>query len=536
MSLTLRDVLGSDPLQRGRPDVLTGSQALDNPVRWVHVSEVSDVSGLLSGGELILSTGLPLAGTARRAADYVRSLVAAGAAGLVVELGETLPAVPEAAVRASRSAGFPLVVLHATVRFVEVTEQVHRGIVAEQYAFTEFARSTHEAFTRLSLEAAGADRIVEVAAALCESSVVLEDLTRRVVAHTAVRRPRAGLLARWEERSRAATFLDGTGRTGPEGWMTTPVRLNGQPWGRLVVPDSSTSAERLAMVTERASQALELGRMAERDRINLAFQAQSGLLAELVAGRVPDEPEASARAAALALHPAPHYVAMAVHEPTLDAAHLDPLAEHGRTRRLVETVSDAVQRAGLNALVGSVRLDQVGLIASLRTRGGENRIADSLADALPSPLLVGVGPVSSTLLGAGTALANAQHVAEAAAALPGSADRRWFRNADVRLHGLIAMLHDDVRVQAFAESELAPLLRHDAEHGSNLLGFLRSYVDAGGSMTRMSQQAYRSRPALYKQLERVERILDVDVRAPASLLSLGVALMAYDEGRRRSGR
>ena len=50
----------ASPLLPRPPPPLGGAGGLDKPVRWVHVSELLDISGLLSGGELVLTTGLEL--------------------------------------------------------------------------------------------------------------------------------------------------------------------------------------------------------------------------------------------------------------------------------------------------------------------------------------------------------------------------------------------------------------------------------------------------------------------------------------------
>jgi PucR family transcriptional regulator, purine catabolism regulatory protein len=95
----------------------------------------------------------------------------------------------------------------------------------------------------------------------------------------------------------------------------------------------------------------------------------------------------------------------------------------------------------------------------------------------------------------------------------------------------MALLHDDPRVQAFVESELSALLEHEARHHDGMLDLLRQYVAAGGNKTRLAEAAHRSRPAVYKKLARLERILGADLSDPTSLMSLGVALMAHDLGR-----
>jgi purine catabolism regulator len=143
---------------------------------------------------------------------------------------------------------------------------------------------------------------------------------------------------------------------------------------------------------------------------------------------------------------------------------------------------------------------------------------------------LGVGPTLSTLGAAGAGLRQAQHVAEVAATMPGE-PRPFYRGSDIRLFGLMALLHDDPRVQAFVESELSLLLEHEARHGGGLVDLLRQYVAVGGNKTRLAALSHRSRPAIYKRLERVGRILGSDLDDPASLMSLGVALLAYDQGR-----
>jgi PucR family transcriptional regulator, purine catabolism regulatory protein len=518
---TLRTVLTSAAMRPGRPEILSGAGRLDAPVRWVHVGEVRELAALLRGGELILSTGLAMRGDTESAVRYVEELVAAGAAGLVVELGREFPAVPDGVVRAARDADFPLVVLHERVRFVEVTEEVHRAIVAEQLEHVEFSREVHETFTRLSLEAADAEAIVRTTAELGGSSVVLEDLGRHVLAFAALGRPAAGLLADWERRSRSAPAFDHTGITGPEGWLTAPVGLPGSRWGRLIVANPQLDQLRLTMLVERAAQALVLARMVERDRLGLSLRAQGGLLSELAEGRL-DEETADARARALGLAGAPSYVAVVARS----------LGQSGDDiGGLLERLSTAVDGAALSGLVGPLTGTEAGVLLAVPPRRGEGRVLDALADRLPDDLAVlGVGPSSGTVAAAGAGLRQARHVAETAA-MPGSSRRPYHRVSDLRLHGLVALLQDDPRMQAFVEAELAPLLEHEAARDDGSFALLRQYVASGGNKTRLAAASHRSRASVYKRLERLERVLGVDLDDPVSLMSLGVAVIAYDHAR-----
>jgi purine catabolism regulator len=59
-SLAVADALALPVLAAGQPQVATGAARLDGPVRWVHITELTDPASFLKGGELVLTTGIPL--------------------------------------------------------------------------------------------------------------------------------------------------------------------------------------------------------------------------------------------------------------------------------------------------------------------------------------------------------------------------------------------------------------------------------------------------------------------------------------------
>jgi DNA-binding PucR family transcriptional regulator len=132
MSLpSLREILAL-PAFAGA-EVLSGESRLDEPVTWVHVSELMDAWRFLSGGELLVSTGLELARVSPAAREaYLRSLVAAGAQGLVLELVQSLREVPEELLVTARLTEFPVVVFREEVRFAELTKEAHERILRPQ--------------------------------------------------------------------------------------------------------------------------------------------------------------------------------------------------------------------------------------------------------------------------------------------------------------------------------------------------------------------------------------------------------------------
>lgn len=93
-ALSVRQVLGLERVRAGQPEVVAGAHRLDRPVRWVHVAEAADVGVMLSGGEMVLTTGVLLAGDEEGQGEYIRSLDRAEAAAVVLGLGRAFPPRP----------------------------------------------------------------------------------------------------------------------------------------------------------------------------------------------------------------------------------------------------------------------------------------------------------------------------------------------------------------------------------------------------------------------------------------------------------
>jgi purine catabolism regulator len=521
---TVREVLDLPVLTGGRPRVVGGEAYLDRPVRWVHISESADLTDLLEGGELILTTGLPLTGGSAAAAAYLRMLGEQGVAGLVVELGTHLGALPERVGALAEEARVPVVALAEEIRFVDVTQQVHQLIVADRYAEVEFARRAHEVFTSLNIARASTTDIVTRASQILGASLVLEDLTRHVLAFCTAGAPAAPLLDNWAERSR----LQETGDGGE--WSCVPIGVGDERWGRLVLPASAPDPSRVRMVLERAAQSLQLHRMLQQERDALLVHALGGLLDDLLSGRVTDDTEALARAGALGLGRSAAYVPLVVRAPRRPET--DALTQGEHDRRLLAAVRQSVAAADRTAIV-SIRRE--GTVAAVLTCAGPSggRYEDEATGAVCSGLrdrlrgwVAGTAPASPSLVTAARGLAEAQHVADVGVTMPGR--ERLYRSTDVRLRGLVALLRDDHRVQAFAETELGRLLEHDARTGAGLLPLLRAHLESGGSKTETARRTGLSRPTLYSRLRSLERVLGVSLETGESRTSLHTALMVID--------
>ncbi|MER6591491.1 PucR family transcriptional regulator ligand-binding domain-containing protein, partial [Micromonospora purpureochromogenes] len=233
---TVREVLALDPVRHGAPRLVAGDAGLDAPVRWVHVAEVPDIATLLGGGELVLTTGIGLPADDAGLRAFIGDLADVGVSGLVVELGRRyVSGVPRVMAAAAERRGLPLVELRRATPFVRITEAVHALIVDAQLTELRATEEIHQRFTELSVEGAGPAEVVRQAAELAGCPVVLENLSRQVLAYDPAGESAELLLDGWEQHSRRIRPAGRTAYDSDSGWLVTTVGARGQDWGRLLL-------------------------------------------------------------------------------------------------------------------------------------------------------------------------------------------------------------------------------------------------------------------------------------------------------------
>jgi purine catabolism regulator len=525
------ELLDLPELAVGLPRVDAGSDGLRAHVRWVHVSELPDIAGLLSGGEVILTTGIALPDTDDQLRAYADGLAAAGAVALMVELGRRFDELPRALVKACERHSLPLISLRRELRFVKVTQAVHSLIVAEQINALRASETAHRVFTRLCVEGASASSIVHEASRLSACPVVFENLVHQVVAHAPATRSTDEVLRDWSTRSRAAQTSAHSDVCGPEGWVVAMVEARGEVWGRLVLlPDGEPSALQL-MVLERAATALTLNRLLEQQQDPMELQAHRTTLADIIDRRFESSDDIHARTAALGVPTARQQLVAVVVELSADRAH----QPHARPRDLeAELVASALRAADVKALVGSLRPGRVGVLLPIADGGDAAGVLTKVAQhvlakadsAKVSRPVIGVGSAVHDLDEVRRSFAEASHAAEAAQGSP--ADKPYYELPDVQLRGLLYVLGGDPRLQAFVERTLGPLLDHDAKNGTDLVGALQMYLTHGRNKSAAADAAHLSRQAFYQRLTTIEKVLQVDLDSAEACTSLHAAVMAYE--------
>lgn len=484
--LTVADVLADPALQAGAPEVIVGGAALEADVRWVHVSDSAGVARLLDGGELLLSTGAgwPSAPDALR--EFARALHHAGVAGIVVELGSGQTRIPDAVAEVCRGAGLALIALTREIKFVSVTEAVHRSLISAQTEALHERQRLHELFTALSLQGAPADVVVAETARALGAAVVLENLAHEVIAHETLRTPVAEALGQRADADRV------------------PVQARGVRWGTLLaLPGPAHPAGRLT-VLEQGATALAFGCLADGGDAEWSLLAHRGIIDDLLGARFANPADIAARLAS-------------------GGFTLSGRLCHGIVARGVESTADLVDRAR-QAGGAVVAAHGGGETVALLSLPESAPLTDALVARIAGPTrTVFVGPAADDVLGL---LASLRAARDLAASDRAEGSPRVRRVDDRPLERFVASLRDDQRLLAHSERMLAPVVAYDRERRGDLLEVLAALVAHPGNRSAAAAASHLSRSVFYQRLTLIGDLLGADLDDGETLAALHLALSA----------
>lgn len=530
---TVAEVLALDAFAPGAPVVVVGDHALDAPVRWVHVSDSADVARLLEGGELLLSTGSRWPEDAARLAAFVAELAAVGAAGIVLELGTHHRTVPAGLVDAARSAGIALIVLQREVKFVALTEAVHRRIIADQTIALQARDAVRTLFTGLALRGAPTEFIVEQVGLTLGAPVVLETVAHEVVVAHVGGAVEVQTLRGWARRARAAQEAPGH-----DGRTIVAVEARGIRWGTLVaLPGAAHPAGREA-VLEQAATALALGRLADPGGEDWSRLGRRRVVDALVDGRF-----TSLAAGAARLDAAGVPLAGTVSFPVV------VVGAAGAAGAVSAAVDVAAAAVGARAVSGTAVVDPPGSVRTpvLLALPMRATTPDTHADAFATALRDGLG-AARVVVGPGVRLPAAPDdeaaLGQLLASLRETLDlatteegvRRFARrerDTGLRrvtqrpLSRVVAAMRDDHRLVTHAERMLAPILADPRARTGDLLDVLSALLAHPSNRTAAAEAAHLSRSVFYQRIALLEDLLDVDFDDGEQAAAVHLALLAH---------
>ncbi|HEX5899241.1 MAG TPA: PucR family transcriptional regulator ligand-binding domain-containing protein [Solirubrobacteraceae bacterium] len=528
--LTIREVLADVDVA-----LLAGEANIDMPVRWVHISELCDPTPWLSGGELLLTTGLAL-DSPKRQREYIATLADHGLAGLGFGTGFTHDKMPKALVEAARERDFPVFEVPYELPFIALTEKAFTRLVNEQYALLQRSIAAQERLQRIVLSERGLDAIVGALATLIGGPALVYDGRGELQAMRTFRReldPEVVAALGGEVRERARR---GDGR----GFV--PSHPEFAPRG-LALPIASGDPPRTAAGAGALPQAWLVAAkdsdgLAEIDRLIL-HQAVTVVALELLRRRVADSTERRLAGDVLT----------AVIAGELEGAdlgrRLEPFGLGGRVTALVlSTPERTTPEACEAALTEALRGEAVsGLVAP------SGRYVVALLPGFLDDELYELA--ERAVAGAGQAV-GARPSAGAGRAVPAGRAREAYHEARCALEArelgsapsngngahppsvatyrdlgsfeLLLSLQDSDALRLFCESLLGPIEHGEGHYGGELMRSLEAFIECNGQWEAAARRLYCHRHTLRYRIRKIEELTGRDLSSARDRIEFWLAL------------
>ncbi|MEU6430896.1 PucR family transcriptional regulator ligand-binding domain-containing protein [Microbispora sp. NPDC046973] len=476
---TVEDLLRSPALQLR---VLAGERGTGRSVSWAHVSELEDPTPWLLGAEVIMTTGIGVPKSAAAQRAYLERLDDAGVAALALSAGLHVPPLRRAFLDAAEERGFPVLEVPLAVPFIAIAQEVAAAV-------QEDARQRLGA----QLQVFGALRWL--ASEGLDTAGLFRRLERLSGYEIYLSTPQGRPLLPGVPAPPPSVRLPASADAPPTipGGFALPVPAPGGPAGFLVAFEREGARPAgLAVVQHIATVAALRVAMVRSERETLRRQGAE-TLAELLQDVL--DPETARRRLALMGLPPERDVVLFVVRDAADDAVVQALGDHPhlmlrRHRDLYVLAAAAVATTELEAVPG---------------------IAAGVSRPLP--------PGSSLRVAQREALWAASRAAEAGRPLVAYGEDttgRW--------------LPDDVGVlAALVEHVLGDVLRYDAEHGSDLIASVRTWMERDRRVDDAARALHVHPNTLSYRLRRFGALTGRDLSATGDFAEVWLAIRAASQ-------
>jgi DNA-binding PucR family transcriptional regulator len=480
----------------------------------VHISELLDPTPFLSGGELLLTTGLQLTSAGDERA-YVERLAAHGLSGLGFGTGFGHDAVPAALREAAETLGFPVFEVPYEVPFIAVTERAFAQLVNEHYAVLQRAISAHERLERIVLSEDGLDGVAAALSSLIEGHAVIFDPRGEPLALHAHEAPlEAATVEGLAEELRARTRAGARRGYAPGGplqgrALALPVARTPERDGRPPAPDGPMPQAWLVGAKDD-------GPLTELDRLTL-HQAVTIVALELLRRRVADDTERRLAGDVLQALVSGELAGAEL------ARRLEPFGIRERAGAVVLAPPRPARAAAEAALAHAVRDEAAGgltasagglLCALLPARDDDELFAQAerlrarVAAEAAADLSAGAGrtvPPGELRRGFHEARC-ALEARELSANGDGDRPGALATYRDLGSFQLLLSLQDDDALRLFCDSILAPIEENEGTYGGELMRSLEAFIECNGQWERAARALYCHRHTLRYRIRRVEEL------------------------------
>lgn len=484
--LTVQEVLSHKQFKDA--EIIAGKAGLHHTVKWIHIMEVLEVQELIKGDELLLMTGMELKNNESGFIQFIQQLAAVDAAGVCIEYGRYLAAIPERVKKVADELQLPIIVFHKQVRFVDITQSIHTEIISQQYEALKVLEDYAQKINKYSLKVTDAEQILMYMQKYLQLSVV------------------------YESKDQPTTFIPNRNKEVFEHLShrktkrlaSRDIHVFEQPYGKVYIYaldrdltdlDTLILDRTVVTLSQYALRELYTEEKLESEHRQFLEQWLDGAASD-------DEVTHFLQDQGMSLGEHPWFVM--VHQLKRDRKKKDLMYYKINLRQLME-------KEGFRCFILEQQQYVIFILGDLRDkesyRARMKRAMNDIISQYRAEILIGIGKYGvqyNNLVESVSSAKTALHIRMKNMDLP------YFYD-DLNLHHMIFTLQKDPFIMRMVAERIELLSTYDTKHNGSLMDTLQMYFLCNGQKKETAEKLFIVRQTLYHRLEKIEQILAMDL-------------------------
>lgn len=517
LGISVRDALALEAFSG--VEIVAGRGGLDRKIYHINVMEVPDILEWVRDGELLLTTLYSLRDDPAEQIALIPKLAEKKLAALAIKPKRYIEEIPQEALDLADKYDFPILKLPLHVSFSEIMEPLLSEIFDFQTNLLNKSEWAHNKLLEVVLRGGGIGQLVEVLAGLVGGEVaivneVFEPLTRISPAMKAWLNSLD--VSGWKSVTRLVRL--GQGTIG----LAFPLLAGGTQMGFVLAwqQDGGIGYSVLdEIILERAATVAALDIINARAVSEVERRFRNEFVVDVVEGAFPSDDVARQRARTnnWVLHDSMQVLFIRLKDFRV-VSQKDRLLRYLRDQFGDRCISGEMGRDIIVVAPADTEIfDAVAWfeqhLAALEKVGG-------------SKLLIGVGRDSKSIREIKYSFRQARRAVKSASEVSGLGSIVHYDRLGV--YRLLEEMSGKPELQAYIQYTLQPLLEYDKEKNTDLLGTLRCYFEAGGNLKQVAKALFVHYNTVIYRMERIQKLLSVELSNPHQRLSLEVAIKALD--------
>jgi PucR family transcriptional regulator, purine catabolism regulatory protein len=517
---TVADILDRKHFENAR--VIAGEEGIHRSVKWVHVVEVTSMRNLLNGNELILSTGVAWKDNGDLFVSMVKEFLGNNAAGLCIELGTYVSAIPLEVIALANDNQFPIIIFTQEVPFVEITQDIHSMIINQQYQKISDLENYSQSLNKRLLTIESYEDILQCIFSALELQVIfrLKNLEYEFVPEISQ-----------NEQKTLINQLD-MAKTSPSDHIaSSPIFLFGQEYAELYIfsKDIPVSEYDLLILDRTATalaQHLLRDMYVEEKRRVEEFEWIYGWL------------EGEHSLESISEYFAQNGIKPKTNEAVVLITKLIPLKE-----KITQDVTylkllfrSVFEQYGFTVFSVEKRNEITFILVNNRTKKNiKERIKTGIESIIDSEfirkqcsakILIAAGYFIENLHDVHKSYQTAKEAQRILQKMTNKANYYFYE--DLHLYRLISQMSKHINLQEFASEYLQPVIYYDQKYNGKLLETLKVYLECNGSKQEAASKLFIVRQTLYHRLQKLENILGKDFMEHEKRVAIEFMLLVQD--------